>query len=454
MSSGPCSKCFQCSPAAGTSTPLYSSVTAWILTSSTSSTASTTSWPNHSSSSHRGRDGRAWYRLLEPVRQYAEDALAASGRSTLVRSADLEHYLHWARQWTAHLPGPGPGWKHQLLDRFANLRTAVSWGLESRDGERTTELIRRLDWARFLFQINEIGDWAEQALDLPDIEQLDDGPAMAQNAAFARWQQADMAGVHRLSDLFMGLPNRQPARHADSFAEAFFRALAGDFDQIRPTLDRIDIFDPLVELSVAHGKFAFSGGVPLEDDELNRLEELLAASRSPLVATLLHQINATVALGRGNFEDAAAQCRKAYVAAADIGASYFMHTSTPLLASVAGATGQLSTDDARTITTTLRQQLDAGQQNELWVVVKCLDVWLYCVGHHALAIAIHNGYASTVYASTWRDHPNHRDDVAAYQQLRHAAEKTATEPVRSIFELVDDTLTIVDDIAHDHHAGA
>ena len=52
-----------------------------------------------------------------------------------------------------------------------------------------------------------------------------------------------------------------------------------------------------------------------------------------------------------------------------------------------------------------------------------------------------------MYASTWRDHPNHRDDVAASQQLRLAAEKTATEPLRSIFELVDDTLTVLDSLA-------
>ena len=66
-------------------------------------------------------EGHARYRLLEPLRQYAEDRLATSGTIEQVRGRHVEYFTNWVEAWDAQTPDDGPGWLQRLRREFANL---------------------------------------------------------------------------------------------------------------------------------------------------------------------------------------------------------------------------------------------------------------------------------------------------------------------------------------------
>lgn len=71
------------------------------------------------------------YRLLESVRRYAEEHLAAIGEATAVRERHLNWCLALAVEAAGELGGPLQGrWLTELEDEHDNLRAALSWGLQ------------------------------------------------------------------------------------------------------------------------------------------------------------------------------------------------------------------------------------------------------------------------------------------------------------------------------------
>ena len=68
------------------------------------------------------------YRLLEPVRLYAQERLEESGEAQDIRRRHAEHYLAFAEE--ADLIGPDQAeWLERLELDLANLRAALSWFL-------------------------------------------------------------------------------------------------------------------------------------------------------------------------------------------------------------------------------------------------------------------------------------------------------------------------------------
>ncbi len=68
------------------------------------------------------------YRMLETIRQYSADQLAASGETVPLRDRHLEVFLRLARDAEQGLEGPGlPAWMERLDAEIDNLRTALDW---------------------------------------------------------------------------------------------------------------------------------------------------------------------------------------------------------------------------------------------------------------------------------------------------------------------------------------
>jgi predicted ATPase/DNA-binding SARP family transcriptional activator/DNA-binding CsgD family transcriptional regulator len=89
----------------------------------------------------------ARYRLLEPVRQYAGEKLAASGDAEAVRSRHAEFFLALAEEAEPQLKGPHQvEWLDRLETEHDNLRAALSWALG-----RETDLGARMAGALCLF---------------------------------------------------------------------------------------------------------------------------------------------------------------------------------------------------------------------------------------------------------------------------------------------------------------
>ena len=77
--------------------------------------------------------GRARYRLLEPVRQYARERLEESGEAEAVRRRHAEFFLALAEEAAPQLAGAHQqDWAERLEAEHDNMRAALSWSLERR----------------------------------------------------------------------------------------------------------------------------------------------------------------------------------------------------------------------------------------------------------------------------------------------------------------------------------
>lgn len=75
---------------------------------------------------------RLW--MLETVREYALDQLAANGEAETIYRAHAQHYLALAQTAEPHLVGPHQApWLNRLEREHNNLRTALRWAAESDD---------------------------------------------------------------------------------------------------------------------------------------------------------------------------------------------------------------------------------------------------------------------------------------------------------------------------------
>ena len=82
-----------------------------------------------------GADEEPRYGMLETIREYGSERLAASGEAATARAAHAAHFLALAESAEAALRGPGQGaWLARLQSEQDNLRTALDWYV-ARDAE-------------------------------------------------------------------------------------------------------------------------------------------------------------------------------------------------------------------------------------------------------------------------------------------------------------------------------
>lgn len=79
-------------------------------------------------------DGAAWYRLLEPVRQYAYELLEAAGEVRATRERHAAFYLELAEAAEYDLYGPDEVyWLNQIEREHNNFRAALEWARQDPD---------------------------------------------------------------------------------------------------------------------------------------------------------------------------------------------------------------------------------------------------------------------------------------------------------------------------------
>ena len=150
-------------------------------------------------------DGATRYRMLETLRQYAQDRLRASHDEARGRDRHLAHFLRVAEAAEPHLSDPDQRtWFDRLEVDHDNLRAALAWATDegsaaaSNDGE---DRGLRLAGALFRYWIvrrypREGSGWLSSLLAVAPERQSAAARAKAQNAAGAlAWQQGDYAAA-------------------------------------------------------------------------------------------------------------------------------------------------------------------------------------------------------------------------------------------------------------------
>lgn len=80
---------------------------------------------------HTLQRGEARYSLLETIRQYAQEKLAATGEAEVMRDRHLHCFLQLAEETAPKLSGPYQQlWLSWLEGEYGNLRAALAWSLE------------------------------------------------------------------------------------------------------------------------------------------------------------------------------------------------------------------------------------------------------------------------------------------------------------------------------------
>jgi predicted ATPase/DNA-binding XRE family transcriptional regulator len=97
-----------------------------------------------------GVDGRARYRLLETMREYAHTRLDESGATAVTRRRHFEYFAAFARDAFRELQGPHQGaWVDRLHQELDNFRAALDWGAaEDADAALAMAVNLTRFWAR------------------------------------------------------------------------------------------------------------------------------------------------------------------------------------------------------------------------------------------------------------------------------------------------------------------
>ena len=112
-----------------------------------------------------GADQTSRYRLLETMRAYARQQLAAAGGQDLVQRRHAEHYAAFAEQAGPGLLGPQQlSWQRQIQGELDNLQAAVTWTFTGdQTGQFAFRIVAALAFSA-VFGRSAVGAWAERAL--------------------------------------------------------------------------------------------------------------------------------------------------------------------------------------------------------------------------------------------------------------------------------------------------
>lgn len=377
------------------------------------------------------------FRLLEPLRQYAENRLAARGESETARNQHLDYYVHWAEDWRSAEMSPKHRWRARLLVEFTNLRASAEWALQSEATDLALRLVRASNPAQNLY-LFEVGDWAAYAIQLPGASDNRNAPFVAGMAAMSYWWRGD-AGR---SEYYTAAGEEMTAFDPSALLPGVARAnllyhLRGDVDGARQVLDRMAPREPWDAKDRSWLRAMHFGDV---EADVALLRNEAERTGSPELEHLALSAEGTWRLRRGEFDEAAGLLRRAIAVAAEAGATFFVHILIPMLGLSAGRLGQLEAADLMLMRSSLVEQRDAGQVTDQWLILAAAQIGLWHAGHRDVAKAANRGLVTSI----WADSPFPGEVADCVPEL--AAEPEATDPPLRLDDLVDRVLVALDEI--------
>ncbi|HET8631024.1 MAG TPA: tetratricopeptide repeat protein [Thermomicrobiales bacterium] len=149
----------------------------------------------------RGADGRARYAMLETIREFAEDDLAASGEAEAVRRRHAAVMFAYAERADRGLQsGERQVWTRAVAAEVDNVRAALRWLLDRDETARALVFVGNLLWFwDALARGREGRAWGEEALAKADADPASWGYARAACATGQQaWAMGDLASAARL----------------------------------------------------------------------------------------------------------------------------------------------------------------------------------------------------------------------------------------------------------------
>ena len=146
----------------------------------------------------------ARYRLLETIRQYAQEQLEADGDAARTRDEHPRYFAAFGEAAIAGLASPAElEWWQRFSREIDNVRVALTWAIENRDVETTLRLMA-LDDARLVTFSPELSavlrPAAEPALAIPGIADDPRYPTVLLCAAMHCYARGDLEGITRYCD--------------------------------------------------------------------------------------------------------------------------------------------------------------------------------------------------------------------------------------------------------------
>ena len=176
------------------------------------------------------------FSMLETIREFGREQLAASGELDEVARRHASWFLDLAVAAEPHLGGADQGeWLDRCDLEHANLRAALRWAVEAGETDRAQEAAGAI-W-RFWQQRGHLAEgrrWLEELLAMPSGQ----GPTPARAKALSgaggiAWWQEDIAAARGFYQEALAIARQlgDPARTAQAlYDQSFVAGAAGDFD--------------------------------------------------------------------------------------------------------------------------------------------------------------------------------------------------------------------------------
>jgi predicted ATPase/class 3 adenylate cyclase len=180
-------------------------------------------------------DGQPRFWMLETLREFASEQLAAGGELGLVRRRHGEHFLGLAVEAEPHLTADDQrAWLDRLDLEQANLRSALRWAVDAGEADRAQQAAGAL-W-RFWQQRGYLAEgrrWLDELLALPSGQGRTATRAKAlTGAGGVAWWQEDIAAARGFYEEALAIERElgDPGRTAEAlYNEGFVAGAGGDF---------------------------------------------------------------------------------------------------------------------------------------------------------------------------------------------------------------------------------
>jgi predicted ATPase len=151
------------------------------------------------------------FAVLETLRAFGADRLAAGGRAEVVGGRHAERMVTWAEDAERRLHRPGEPVLAEIDERVVELRPALGWLLEHGRTDQAGRIVAALVNSALLRLRPDVLAWAERVI----AADPDDGHPMASHvwaaAAYAAWMAGDVAEAGARSTRSIAVAERSPA---------------------------------------------------------------------------------------------------------------------------------------------------------------------------------------------------------------------------------------------------